>query len=341
MSSEQGKHATNPWVVLVLICIAQFMVVLDATVTNVALPSIQKDLGLTEANLQWIINAYTLVFGGFLLLGGRLGDLLGRKRLFLVGLVIFTFASLMNGLLDSEGMLIGFRALQGLGAALISPAALSIISTTFEEGRRARQGARGLGRDRDRRRGLRADSRRRARRVVLVAVDLLHQRADRDRRLRALASPRPRVARRAGACELRHRRRGHGDRRADVARLRDREGRDGRLDVVDHDRLLRPVGAAARELRRDRVAVEGTARAALDLPDPLAHDGQHHDVPRDVGDVRDVLLQHALHPARARLLAARRPGSRSCRSPRGSWSRPGSPRASRRRSASGPSRRSG
>jgi EmrB/QacA subfamily drug resistance transporter len=134
MDLKQQEHHTNPWVVLVLICMAQFMVVLDATVTNVALPSIQKDLGLSEANLQWIINAYTLVFGGFLLLGGRLGDLLGRKRLFLIGLVIFTFASLMNGLANSEGMLIGFRALQGLGAALISPAALSIISTTFEEG---------------------------------------------------------------------------------------------------------------------------------------------------------------------------------------------------------------
>ena len=134
MDLKQKEHHTNPWVVLVLICMAQFMVVLDATVTNVALPSIQKDLGLSEANLQWIINAYTLVFGGFLLLGGRLGDLLGRKRLFMIGLVIFTFASLMNGLATSEGMLIGFRALQGLGAALISPAALSIISTTFEEG---------------------------------------------------------------------------------------------------------------------------------------------------------------------------------------------------------------
>jgi EmrB/QacA subfamily drug resistance transporter len=128
------RHSTNPWVVLVLICLAQFMVILDATIVNVALPSIQNDLKLSEANLQWVINAYTLVFGGFLLLGGRLGDLLGRKRLFLVGLVIFTVASLLNGLAQSEGMLIGFRALQGLGAALISPAALSIISTTFEEG---------------------------------------------------------------------------------------------------------------------------------------------------------------------------------------------------------------
>src|SRR5207249_2037822 len=82
------RHATNPWVVLVLICLAQFMVVLDATIVNVALPSIQKDLHLSEGNLQWIVNAYTLVFGGFLLLGGRAGDLLGRKRLFLIGLVL-------------------------------------------------------------------------------------------------------------------------------------------------------------------------------------------------------------------------------------------------------------
>jgi EmrB/QacA subfamily drug resistance transporter len=133
---------TNPWVVLVLICLAQFMVILDATIVNVALPSIQKDLHLTEANLQWIVNGYTLVFGGFLLLGGRLGDLLGRKRLFLLGLVIFTTASLLDGLASSEGMLIGSRALQGLGAALISPAALSIISTTFAEGK---ERARALG----------------------------------------------------------------------------------------------------------------------------------------------------------------------------------------------------
>src|SRR5512144_1411358 len=100
------RHTANPWVVLVLVCLAQFMVILDATIVNVALPSIQKDLGLSEANLQWVINAYTLVFGGFLLLGGRAGDLLGRKRLFLIGLVIFTGASLFDGLASSEGMLI-------------------------------------------------------------------------------------------------------------------------------------------------------------------------------------------------------------------------------------------
>jgi EmrB/QacA subfamily drug resistance transporter len=124
----------NKWIVLVLVCMAQFMVILDATIVNVALPSIQTDLHLSEANLQWIVNAYTLVFGGFLLLGGRAGDLIGRKRLFLAGLVVFTVASLLNGLAVSEGMLIATRALQGLGAAFVSPAALSIISTTFEEG---------------------------------------------------------------------------------------------------------------------------------------------------------------------------------------------------------------
>jgi EmrB/QacA subfamily drug resistance transporter len=128
------RHSTNPWVVLVLICFAQFMVVLDATVVNVALPAIQTDLGMTEANLQWVVNAYTLVFGGFLLLGGRAGDLLGRKRLFLGGVIVFTAASLLDGLSTSSGMLIGARALQGLGAAFISPAALAIITTTFKEG---------------------------------------------------------------------------------------------------------------------------------------------------------------------------------------------------------------
>src|ERR671921_457044 len=96
------RHSTNPWIVLVLICIAQFMVILDATIVNVALPSIQSDLELWEANLQWVINSYTLVFGGFLLLGGRAGDLLGRKRLFLWGVAIFSLASLLNGLATSD-----------------------------------------------------------------------------------------------------------------------------------------------------------------------------------------------------------------------------------------------
>ena len=133
-TEARSPFHVNPWLVLVLVCMAQFMVVLDATVVNVALPSIQKDLKISDADLQWIVNAYALTFGGFLLLGGRAGDLLGRKRVFLVGLVVFTVASLLNGLAQSSEMLIIFRGLQGLGAALISPAALSIIAITFAEG---------------------------------------------------------------------------------------------------------------------------------------------------------------------------------------------------------------
>ncbi len=124
----------NPWLVLVLVCMAQFMVILDATIVNVALPSIQKDLNMSEADLQWIVNAYALTFGGFLLLGGRAGDLMGRKRIFLIGVVVFTLASLLNGISPSSEFLIVFRGVQGLGAAMIAPAALSIITTTFEEG---------------------------------------------------------------------------------------------------------------------------------------------------------------------------------------------------------------
>jgi EmrB/QacA subfamily drug resistance transporter len=127
-------HVVNPWLVLVLVCMAQFMVILDATIVNVALPSIQADLEMSDADLQWIVNAYTLVFGGFLLLGGRAGDLLGRKRIFLIGVVVFSVASLLNGLATSSEMLIICRGLQGLGGALIAPAALSIITTTFAEG---------------------------------------------------------------------------------------------------------------------------------------------------------------------------------------------------------------
>src|SRR5205807_1913127 len=109
--SRMSRHSTNPWVVLVIICLAQSMVVLDATIVNVALPHIQSALGFkNEASLQWVINGYTLVFAGFLLLGGRAGDLLGRKRLFLIGLVVFTGASLLDGIATTSGELIGFRA---------------------------------------------------------------------------------------------------------------------------------------------------------------------------------------------------------------------------------------
>src|SRR6202035_4275872 len=133
--NDMQPRRVNPWLVLVIVGIAQFMVILDATIVNVALPSIQRGLHFSPSSLQWIVNAYTLAFGGFLMLGGRAADLLGRRRLFLLGIVLFSAASLMNGLAGSAGILVAGRALQGLGGALVSPAALTVLTTTFAEGR--------------------------------------------------------------------------------------------------------------------------------------------------------------------------------------------------------------
>jgi EmrB/QacA subfamily drug resistance transporter len=133
MTSEE--HSRRRWLALAVIAAAQFMVVLDVAIVNVALPSIKNDLGFSEQSLQWVITAYTILFGGVLLFGGRMADLLGRRRLFMAGILLFTGASLLDGFAWSSGSLIGFRGLQGLGAALLSPAALSILTTTFQEGR--------------------------------------------------------------------------------------------------------------------------------------------------------------------------------------------------------------
>src|ERR1700704_3859931 len=129
---RQVRASAN--VVLILVAVAQFMVVLDASVVNVALPSIQRDVGFSEQSLSWVLNAYTLIFGGFLLLGGRLADRLGRRRLFMTGIAVFSGASLLCGVSQSEGTLLVARGLQGLGGAMVSPAALSLILTTFAEG---------------------------------------------------------------------------------------------------------------------------------------------------------------------------------------------------------------
>ena len=129
------RRDLSPWLILVIVTLGQFMVILDATIVNVALPTIQRGLHFSTDNLQWVVNAYTLTFGGFLLLGGRAGDLFGRKRLFVAGVVLFSFASLLNGFAGSAAVLVAGRALQGLGGALIAPAALSVITTSFADGR--------------------------------------------------------------------------------------------------------------------------------------------------------------------------------------------------------------
>src|SRR6059058_6107170 len=142
MSAQSMATATDVregdrrrWVILAVLVVAQFMVVLDVAIVNVALPTIKNDLHFSEDGLQWVITAYAIVFGGVLLLGGRMADLLGRRRIFMAGMAVFTIFSLLDGLARSSSSLIAFRGLQGLGAALLAPAALSILTTTFREGR--------------------------------------------------------------------------------------------------------------------------------------------------------------------------------------------------------------
>src|SRR3954469_15272219 len=134
MSPSEAAAARHKNLVLVLCCLAQFMVILDVSIVNVALPSIRDDLGFSATGLQWVVNAYTLTFAGFLLLGGRAADLLGRREVFAGGLLLFGLASLFGGIAQTDGQLIAARALQGLGGAVVAPATLSILATTFTEG---------------------------------------------------------------------------------------------------------------------------------------------------------------------------------------------------------------
>ena len=134
MMATAKDFESRRWLALALLCVAQFVVVLDASIVNVALPTIGSALSFSQENLSWVVNAYVLTFGGFLLLGGRLADLLGRRRVFMGGLILFAGASLVGGFAESDTALIAARAVQGLGAAILSPAALSIVTTTFSDG---------------------------------------------------------------------------------------------------------------------------------------------------------------------------------------------------------------
>src|SRR6516164_4425181 len=133
-NAPQSGRADRRWWALALLATAEFMVILDASIVNIALPSIGRGLHIALSNLSWVVNAYVLTFGGFLLLGGRIADLVGRRLIFMVGLGVFSAASLLGGLAQSELWLIGARAVQGLGAALLAPAALSLVTSIFSEG---------------------------------------------------------------------------------------------------------------------------------------------------------------------------------------------------------------
>src|SRR3954470_11022497 len=132
--TETAVAQQRRWIALILLCVAQFVVVLDASIVNVALPTIGSALHFSEGNLPWVVNAYVLTFGGFLLLGGRIADLMGRRRVFMGGLVLFALGSLAGGFNNTEGQLIAARAVSGLGAAILSPSALSIVTTMFQDG---------------------------------------------------------------------------------------------------------------------------------------------------------------------------------------------------------------
>src|SRR6202165_2039685 len=127
------EQSSGRWFALIVLCLGALMIVLDTTIVNVALPSIRQDLGFSETSLAWVVNAYLLTFGGFLLLGGRLGDLFGHRRLFLIGIASFTFASLACGLANTQELLIAARAVQGLGGAVVSAVALSLTMSLFTE----------------------------------------------------------------------------------------------------------------------------------------------------------------------------------------------------------------
>ena len=239
-STKTGRR----WSALALIVTAQFMVILDVAIVNVALPSIKSDLGFSQTNLQWVISAYAILFGGVLLLGGRLADLLGRRRLFVAGLALFAASSLLCGIAWSEASLIGFRALAGPGRRAARPGRALAAHDDLRGGPRPQPRARHLRRGLRERRRRRRPPRRRAHVVPELVVDLLHQRPGRSRRDRARAGAAAGEPRRLAPSPLRRSRRRLDHGRADAARLRD--------DACDERRLGRRRDARAARRRRAR-----------------------------------------------------------------------------------------
>ena len=278
------------------------MVILDVAIVNVALPSIKSDLGFSATGLQWVITAYAILFGGTLLLGGRLADLLGRRRMFIAGLALFSASSLLCGFAWSSGSLVAFRALQGLGGALLAPAALSLLMTTFAEGR-----------ERNRALGIygAASGSGAAAGVLLGGVITSYFGwswiffINVPVGVAAIALT-PFLLRDSRA-ELPHR---HFDLAGAatvtsglmllVYALDPRD--DRRLELTRHARAARRRGGADRGVHRDRVALARAAPAAADLPSPRALGRERDDGTRRGGDVLGVLRAHALRAGRPPLL---------------------------------------
>ena len=202
MKARIFAEENKKWWTLAAVAFGLFMIMLDNTVVNVALPSIERDLHVSIASLEWIVTAYALTFAALMITGGKLADLFGRRRIFVVGIAVFTLSSLACGLAPSAGFLIGARAVQGIGAALMNPATLSIITATFPP-KRARPGDRHLGRRLGARARDRPARRRPDRRQHQLELDLLHQRAGRRRGDRRLADLHHRVPRHLARAEHR------------------------------------------------------------------------------------------------------------------------------------------
>ena len=299
------------WIALLVLCLGDLMIVVDVSIVNVALPSIADDLGFSETSLAWVVNAYLLTFGGFLLLGGRLGDLFGQRRLFLLGIALFTAASIVCGLSTSQGMLVGARAVQGLGGAVVSAVALSLIMGLFSDpGERAKAlgvfgfcmaggGSIGvlLG-------GILTDLLS-WHWIFLVNVPIGIAVAILTRRL-IPATPGRGTGRIdiAGAVTI------TGG--ADARGVRDRERQRQRLALRADARAARGGRGAVRRVRRDRVAGRGAARAVRGRQDPERLGLERRRRPLGGGDVRGVLHGRPLPPAGARATARSRSGSRSC-----------------------------
>ena len=302
MRAKIFAEENRRWWTLGALCFALFMIMLDNTVVNVALPAIQADLGISVSELEWTVAAYALTFASLLLTGGKLGDLLGRRLIFTIGLAVFTLSSLACGLSSSAPELISARAVQGIGAALMMPATLSIISATFHCSR-ARDGDRDLGRRlgdgaRDRPLARRGDHR-----AHLLELDLLRERPDRraggDRRDLRRARVEGHLAR-AAARPSRPR---HVGDRPVRARLRADRGPQLRLDVGAHPGAVRGRSGRAGRVRAAGAAPAGAAARPLALQERHLRRSEHRRDPRHARDVRDLRLLPDLHADLPRLVA--------------------------------------
>ncbi|MBV8219764.1 MAG: MFS transporter [Solirubrobacterales bacterium] len=289
------------WFALVLLALAEFVVVLDASIVNIALPSIGRGLHFSLANLSWVVNAYVLTFGGFLLLSGRIADLLGRRRVFVAGLGVFSLASLAGGLAQSEAWLIAARAVQGLGAAMLAPAALSLVTATFSEGAERNKAlsiwgaVAGSGAAAGVLLGGVLTSALGWRSVLFVNVPI---------GMAAILIAPPAALREPGptrAPRLRPPRSGHGHGRALRPGLRARAGHRHRMGLTPDDRGARGGRVVARHLRRHRAAIDSAVGAVRFLPQPERDPCQRDHVGRGGGDHRPLLLPLALHATGARL----------------------------------------